>query len=60
LTNIQVALKAESALPPTALQWSRYCSAESLSWETSYVNRMELFRSLFPQKKNDYVNVIED
>ncbi|XP_027913079.1 uncharacterized protein LOC114173061 isoform X3 [Vigna unguiculata] len=48
---VQVALKAGSAIPPTALQWSRYCSAESRSWETSYVNRMEHFRSLFPQKK---------
>ncbi|XP_027906868.1 PKS-NRPS hybrid synthetase CHGG_01239-like isoform X1 [Vigna unguiculata] len=57
---VQVALKAESALPPTALQWSRYCSAESRSWETSYVNRMEHFRSLFPQKRNDCVNVIGD
>lgn len=47
-------------LPPTALQWSRYCNAESRSWETSYVSRMQQFRSLFPQKEIGYVDIIED
>ncbi|KAK7393758.1 hypothetical protein VNO78_22322 [Psophocarpus tetragonolobus] len=54
---VQVVLKAESALPPTALQWSRYCNAESRSWETSYVSRMQQFRSLFPQKELDHVDI---
>lgn len=57
---VQVVLKADSAIPPTALQWSRYCNAESRSWETSYVSRMQQFRSLFPQKEIGYVDIIED
>ncbi|KAL2323773.1 hypothetical protein Fmac_028152 [Flemingia macrophylla] len=57
---VQVVLKAESALPPTAIQWSRFCNAESRSWETSYVSRMEHFRSLFTQIEPDSVDIVED
>ncbi|XP_020216699.1 PKS-NRPS hybrid synthetase CHGG_01239 [Cajanus cajan] len=38
---VQVILKAEAALPPIALQWSRYCKVESRFWQTPYISRMQ-------------------
>ncbi|KAI4357667.1 hypothetical protein L6164_001601 [Bauhinia variegata] len=52
---VPVFLKEGSPIPPVALQWRHFCSADAREWETPYTARMQVFKSLFPCEEKEHV-----
>ena len=55
----QVYLKDRCPLSPVALLWSSNCHPQAKQWPTSYISRMQYYRS-FIMFKTNYVDIKDD
>ncbi|CAJ2653247.1 unnamed protein product [Trifolium pratense] len=52
---VYVKLKQHCPLPPTCKTWTKYCTQEASSWQTSFVDRQAEFVALMDNEKGDAV-----
>ncbi|PNX64542.1 hypothetical protein L195_g062165, partial [Trifolium pratense] len=52
---VYVKLKQHCPLPPTCKTWTKYCTQEASSWQTSFVDRQADFVALMDNEKGDVV-----
>ncbi|KAJ1391902.1 FAR1-related protein [Sesbania bispinosa] len=57
---VQVFLKEDSPLPPTAIQWRYFSREESRAWEYPYYERMVVFSASFANRNTGSCNIILD
>lgn len=57
---LQVHMKPESPMPPTALLWRRHARPEARAWEMPFICAQQHYNSLFPVEPPGYVNLGDD